>query len=334
MNLRLLVILCAALLLGACSPNPRRSGLTIPPQPAAKSKMAKDSLQPIMRRQVLNAIDAGDGDPEVRRMREKVASEPGNLAVRLELASHYEKAGFPEVALEHLRLAAQRFPDSEEALVALVKGLRGMANSREAIGAVQAYLRVHPSATPAIHSWLGILADEAGNLKAGEASHRAAVAGDPRSDSLRNNLGYNLLLQGRKEEAAAEFRRALGLNARSQVARNNLGLALADQPDEALREWRSAGDLAAAHNNLAALYIEEGRIKDARRELETALSYRKDLPQVISNLRLVSELDGAPVVIPAKANASFWKRLAHGFKWGFVDSGPREAKGELAVAAK
>ena len=110
MNLRLLVILCAALLLGACSPNPRRSGLTPPPQPAAKSKMAKDSLQPIMRRQVLNAIDAGDGDPEVRRMREKVASEPGNLAVRLELASHYEKAGFPEVALEHLRLAAQRFP--------------------------------------------------------------------------------------------------------------------------------------------------------------------------------------------------------------------------------
>ena len=49
---------------------------------------------------------------------------------------------------------------------------------------------------------------------------------------LRINLGYNLLLQGKNEEAAAEFRRALVLRPDSQTARNNLGLAMAARPEE------------------------------------------------------------------------------------------------------
>ena len=38
-------------------------------------------------RQIRNAVDAGDGDYQLRALREKVAAEPDNIAVRLDLAN-------------------------------------------------------------------------------------------------------------------------------------------------------------------------------------------------------------------------------------------------------
>ena len=61
-------------------------------------------------------------------------------------------------------------------------------------------------------AWLGVLEDEAGNWKAGEAADRHAIALDSKRDDLQNNLGYCLLEQGRKAEAAEAFRAALALN--------------------------------------------------------------------------------------------------------------------------
>jgi len=122
---------------------------------------------------------------------------------------------------------------------------------------------------------------------------------------LHNNLGYNLLLQGQPEAGAAEFRRAIEIDPRSQIAHNNLGAALAAQshPDaaEALSEWQRASDPAVAHNNLAAVLMEQGRYTEARLELDAALQLHRDLPAALANLRLVSEKDGLPATVPAAA---------------------------------
>src|SRR5207247_3359619 len=56
--------------------------------------------QPAMERQIQNAVDAGDGDYEIRLLRQKMALEPDNLEVRLALAKRYESVGSPELALE------------------------------------------------------------------------------------------------------------------------------------------------------------------------------------------------------------------------------------------
>jgi len=242
-------------------------------------------------------------------LRQKMAAEPGNLAIRLELIEHYTHAGYPELALEHCRLAATRFPDSAAVQLSMAKLLRSMKMTKEAEQGLGAFVAAYPQKSPDYESWLGILRDESGNWAAGEQAHRAALALDANIDSLHNNLGFNLLMQGRPEEAAVEFGAALKLRPDSEVARNNLGMALAGTPKDAVQNWQSTSDPATAHSNMAALYIKQKRYAEARKELDLALGYNKNHAAALNNLRLVSELDGKPAAIPLKPARTKWSKF-------------------------
>jgi tetratricopeptide (TPR) repeat protein len=297
------LLVCVALLAAAgCahrSPYGRR--------PVAGSLPA---VQTTMHRQVVNATDAGEGDLAVGALRRKLAMEPQNLAVRLELIRRYRELGFPDLALEHARVAVERFPDSAEAHIELARGLRALGLRREAVEELEAFFRRHPRASPNVPAWLGILRDELEQWQPGEAAHRAAIAMAPDRDDLYNNLGYNLLRQGRLEEARQALERALALNPESRAARNNLGLALAARGASALEEFRRTSDPATAHNNLACALIEQGRYGEARKELESALAYNRNHSAALANLRLLAELDGQPPTVrPPRAQSSKWGRF-------------------------
>ncbi len=271
-------------------------------------------------RQVRNAIDAGDGDLQLRALREKVAAEPDNIAVRLDLAKAYGERGYHEVALEISRLAVARFPQSGDAQLALVRDLRDVNRRSEAITSLEGFLKAHPESAAPYYSWLGILRDESGLWPLGEPAHRKALELAPSIDYLHNNLGYNLLMQKKNEEAAREFNEALKLNPGSQMARNNLGLALAQSnaTAEAVAHWQSTSDPATAHNNLAAVWIEKGNYSDARRELDLALSYNRAHPAAIRNLELVARLDGNPATLKVKPLDTRWQRFRVGVRRLFV----------------
>jgi Flp pilus assembly protein TadD len=278
------------------------------PTQATKSASPKPVPVPAMERQIRNAKDAGDGDYYLAELRRKVAAEPDNVDVRLDLIEHYTREGYPDVALEHCRLAAVKFPDSADVQLRMAKLLRTMKLDREAEKGLSAFLETHPQKSPEYESWLGILRDELGNWSAGEQAHRAAIAQGANIDYLHNNLGYNLLLQGQPAEAAQEFRVALKIQPDSQYAQNNLAMAAAALQKEAALS-PPAGDPATAHSNMAALLIEQKRYAEARRELDLALGYNKDHAEALKNLRLVSELDGKPAVIPLKPVQSKWSRF-------------------------
>ena len=53
-------------------------------------------------RQIRNAVDAGDGDYQLRALREKVAAEPENVAARLDLAKAYRERGYHEIGRAHV----------------------------------------------------------------------------------------------------------------------------------------------------------------------------------------------------------------------------------------
>jgi tetratricopeptide (TPR) repeat protein len=277
-------------------------------------------------RQVRNAVDAGDGDSQLRVLRQKVAAEPDNIPVRLELAQAYGERGYHEVALEISRLAVARFPQSGEAQLALVRDLRLVNRRGEAIASLESFLHAHPDSGAGYYSWLGILRDESGLWPLGEPAHRKALELTPAVDYLHNNLGYNLLMQKKNEEAAREFTEALKLNPGSLMARNNLGLALAhsDATKEAVANWQSTYDPATAHNNLAAVWMEKGNYSEARRELDLALSYNRALPAALRNLELVSRLDASPATLKAKppgaraTQATRWHRFSVGLRKLFV----------------
>jgi Flp pilus assembly protein TadD len=267
-------------------------------------------------RQVVNATDAGDGDYQTRTLRQRVAAEPENVEVRLELARVYREKGYPELALEHCRLAAARFPNSAPVALELARSLRTAGMREEAAKGLAAFLDRQPQSAPEYLTWLGILRDETGQLAAAEKCYRTALDLGTATAPLHNNLGYNLLLQRRNAEAAEEFRRALQLEPQSQVARNNLSLALANDgaADEAVKNWLAAGDPATAHNNMAAYLIEKGRYQEARKELDLALGYNRQHSSALKNLELVSRLDGAPATMSLHTDsATRWSRLKSGF---------------------
>jgi Flp pilus assembly protein TadD len=226
--------------------------------------------------------------------------------------------GSPELALEHYRLAAARWSDSAELHLMLGKALRRAGAHVEAEHMLREFLQAHPQTSPDFASLLAIVLDEQKQWADGEKAHRDALALNPKSDSLHNNLGYNLLMQGKNSDAAAEFQEALKINPRSVVARNNLGMALANKPDQAAVNWPSVGDPAAAHNNRAAMLIQQGRYPEARKELDLALGYNRSYSAALENLRLVSELDGNPAVITAKPVQGRWAKVKTGLRKAFV----------------
>jgi Flp pilus assembly protein TadD len=232
----------------------------------------------LLARQVENAVDLGDGDVEARRWRQRLAANANDLDARLALARLYAGRGLPELAIDHYRMAAELNPDSPGVTLLLAKSLRDLNEPAEASHVIAAYVSRHPKESWELLSLAGIIEDEQGRFKQGEAAYRAALAIDALQSSLHNNLGYNLLLQGNAEAAAAEFRKAIAIDPHSAIAHNNLGTALmaakSGRSEQAFAEWRRSADPAAAHNNLAAIFIEQGHYFEARQELASALEFR------------------------------------------------------------
>jgi tetratricopeptide (TPR) repeat protein len=261
-------------------------------------------------RQIRNAVDAGNGDYLLRAIRQRLIEHPEDLAARLDLGRAYEARNYPELALEHYRLAAERFPESAEAHLQLARSLHAAHLEGDAARAFGDFLQAYPQRSVVYASWLGILRDDAGDWKSGETAHRQAIEialGEGQDkDYLHNNLGYCLLQQGRKAEAAAEFRAALALNRGSEIARDNLGIALAEDSKAAILHWQSVSEPAAAHSNMAAMLIEQHRYPEARAEIARALGYNRTHSAALANLKLVSELDGKPAIIPVAASPQGW----------------------------
>ncbi len=311
-------------------------------QPSATASQvpakAGGSPPPVMKRQILNAVDAGDGDVTVRELRRAILEQPERLDLRLQLVQHFEKLGETELVVEHLRLLTERFPANEDLNLRLARSLRRSGARDEALRILRNLTARQSVHSPAVWSLTGILLDELNRPMEGEAEHRRALElAHEDVDVYENNLGFNLLEQGRRDEAVTLFEAALQRRPRSEVARNNLGAALASRKEgeidtsTILAHWKSVIDPASAHNNLAAVLIEQGRYAEARAELEASLKLRFDLPAAWKNLQLVSELDGQPVTIPRAmppekrpekrpetAKASGWQKFRHGVRRTFV----------------
>ena len=303
----------AALWVTGCHHDLARSALK-------KTAVSQTAVSQAIARQIANAASAGDGDYQLRTLRARMEANPADIAARLEIAERYQQLGFPELALDHARLLLERVPESEDAHVALAKLQRAADQSAEAERALVAFSTKH-DASARLWAWIGLLRDDTGDWKNGEIAHRKAVAMAPDRDELHNNLGFCLLQQGRKDEAAAEFAAALKLNPRSIVARNNLGTSLNTSSKEAVLHLQSVTDPATAHSNLAAALMDAGRYDEARQELGLALGYNRQHSAAMQNLELLARLDGKPVELKsssrpegkwARLAVSAWRRF-----WGF-----------------
>jgi len=330
----------AALLLQGCVSGPVA---THKPSGAPKVVRARTGVEGAMGRQAQvarNAELAGTGDWEGDGLRRVVLAEPENVEARSRLAAHYERTGQPELAVEHYRIALGRQRDAAAPRLELVRLLHSLEFREQALKAAEE--GIAERATRQLFSWKGILLDELDRAPEGEAAHREALA---RADgaaartvaALYNNLGQNLLLQDRLQDAVAAFQKALDRDRRSDAARSNLGMALAlsGNAEQALAHWKSLSGPATAHSNLAAVYIEQGKHKEARRELNIALGYNPNHGAALRNLAALSERDGQPAVLePARVRSgSPWARITQFFRTT-LGSGEGRAKAERTQEAR
>jgi 2-polyprenyl-3-methyl-5-hydroxy-6-metoxy-1,4-benzoquinol methylase len=107
--------------------------------------------------------------------------------------------------------------------------------------------------------------------------------------------------QGRNDEAAARYRRALALNPALAEVHNNLGNVLNWQGklDDAVAEYQRAlalkPDFAEAHNNLGTAFQDQGKLADAAAQYRRALTLAPDYAGAHSNLGKALMEAGDPI---------------------------------------
>ena len=152
-----------------------------------------------------------------------------------------------------------------------------------AVESFRAALERDPTLAPAragLADALSFLGDWAG----AEEAYRRALS-DEDMASARNGLGNLLALEGRAQDAIAEYRRAIELDPELRTARANLGGALASlgRWDEALEQLRFAvnqcpecPDSAPQYRNLARALNETGRPEEALDPLRKGVALTPD----------------------------------------------------------
>jgi predicted O-linked N-acetylglucosamine transferase (SPINDLY family) len=170
---------------------------------------------------------AGRLAPAAESYRALIARNPGHVEAHLNLGNVLHAQGHAAEASTSYARALELRPDYVEARVNLGNAQRSLGLLTEAVGSYGRALELAPGSAEAHHN-LAIVQLQRGHLRAAEDACRRAVEHRPGYAEGWVLLGNALREQGRGEEAAHCYRRALAVEAENADAR--LGLALATIP--------------------------------------------------------------------------------------------------------
>ena len=176
----------------------------------------------------------------------------------------------PAGLLSKLKLG--RRPESNDRLLSLARLMEHHGRHEEAAKMYQSVLERDPTDRTAQHR-LGCLAVRRGEHDEGLEYFQLAASGGDVATDLLNDMGYVLYLKHDLKSAEAKLRESLQQDPQYKNARNNLGLVLAEQGkhDEALTEFRAAGDEASSYSNLAFVQTKLGLLTEAEKNYHRAL---------------------------------------------------------------
>ena len=190
------------------------------------------------------------------------------------------------------RTTVARNPGAAMAWVHLGAELIKQGRHDEAVAAFQRGIQA--AATPwdaaDAHNNLGCELMLNGKLATAVEHLERAVTLNPANAEAQNNLGYALRGLGRLAEAIARYEQAVRLRPDYADARNNLGVALADagRPADALPHFRIAlqrmPDNADFHHNRGNAFRQLNRMPEAIADYETALRLQPDRAETHEDL--------------------------------------------------
>ena len=162
-----------------------------------------------------------------------------------------------------------------------------------------------------IHSNLGDVLRELGQLEESEAVLRHGTSLNPNFAEAFNNLGLALHDMHRLSEAESSYEQAVTLKPEYAVAHHNLGITLQEQGrlDEAEVSSRLAialdQSLAEAHNNLALTLQYQGRLDEAIASFERAVALNPEYAvaeaQLLHQRRHICDFSVSEVVSEASS---------------------------------
>jgi tetratricopeptide (TPR) repeat protein len=205
----------------------------------------------------------------------------------------------------HTTIFLQHEGKKERAAALIAEGVAALErqDTNAAKTSFQRALQAEPNNEMA-HTYLGVLADRAGNLVEAERQFGAAAGASPASPSAHNNHGVILVRLGKSEQAAREFEISLGLDPTQASALINLAqIRFTSGTPEGLH---AARDLFERARNIApdaeiarALVVIALRLNDR----EAAATYYRDYlaringaPPAISSAAMRAELGSALLV--------------------------------------
>ncbi len=241
---------------------------------------------------------AGDGEAELSELREAVRAAPDKLYWHDKLAFTMWAEDRQEPAIDAFRNLLKRFPDHPAASFRLVELLLKGNREDEAITELRRFIEVTAGAEvdSILGGWrllsrkqLGDVLAHKGYFEAAADIFEAVLAERP--DALTMNaLGRIRLTQGRLDDAAGEFRRAIREDGANADFRYSLALCLARQNklDDAIVEQRKALEIDPEYSDarlaISELLIHENHADGAIQELEEVLKTNPKHPDALNDL--------------------------------------------------
>lgn len=210
---------------------------------------------------------------------------------RVQAASNEQAAGKFREALEELEACVKLVPNDVWALQLLTTAYREKGDLDRADETAHRILALQPS-DPSVHMSLGYIELARGRFREAEEQFNQAVALDPNFAAVYVALGN---LHSRTEgiqKALEYYHKAIeldpgttGPSAYNAIGAEYLAQMELDPAREAFEKALEIEQLnGAAHNGLARILIEEGKMEEAQKELEVALRYLPNDRRVLGTL--------------------------------------------------
>ncbi len=224
--------------------------------------------------------------------RQALTREPESLPAFLGLGKLFWQQGRFDAAAKVYRRALEIDPDHVPALLGAGRAHRMLGQVGQSEQALQQAIARQPDNLE-VMTELAVTYDHTGRHNLAEPLFLQVVDGRPGEAGPLNNLGFNLLLQRRYDDAVTPLRQALELMPRGRHIQNNLAVAylMSDQAVKAKRLFKQTVGIAGAWNNIGYIHLTRGEWDRAERAFERAL----DLDPVFyarakENLQRVQEM--------------------------------------------
>ena len=219
-----------------------------------------------------NYVRQGDNVAALAEYQKSVDKDPLRTTARYKMGMVLLGKGLPEDALRELDQVIARDPHNASAYQGRAKVRFLQRKLALAKSDISEAIRLDDNLWQA-HALLGIILDTEKYHSEAEGEYKKALAIQPDSAAVYNDLGISLYLAGKFDKAADAFLKAFNIDPGNKRICNNLGLALyrSGNTSDALEAFKKGGSEATAYNNIGYLQMKDSKYDSALAALEKAI---------------------------------------------------------------